>query len=356
LRRKIFSVAESRSRVVVAVRPEDPELPSIGGRSCVAHWRSVNAARQIVSYLPKTSVRPTFECLTTPELDGPLRRSPRGMNYTGSMSTIGDKYLLTGSGRSDHDRLRVISEIHDGRTRELLLLAGLAAGHRFVEFGCGLGYVSRWAASHGAHATGIDLNPEQVAVANDLAQAAKLETAQFRVGNIYQPELAPDSMDMSYSRWLLVHLNKPVAAMRSIYATLKPGGVMVCEECDVSQVYTEPNSAAYVDLREICLAGGRQRGVDYAHGRRAHTWAKEAGFEVVHVDAYHPHYLTGEHKGFWTWTMHNAGLGLVKEGSLSGERLEELVAEMREVDASPDTVVAHAWMHQLIARKPDRKA
>lgn len=39
-------------------------------------------------------------------------------------------------------------------------------------------------------------------------------------------------------------------------------------------------------------------GVDYAHGRRAHTWAKDAGFEVVHVDAYHPHYRTGEHKGF----------------------------------------------------------
>ena len=31
LRRKIFSVAESRSRVVVTARPEDPELPSIRG-------------------------------------------------------------------------------------------------------------------------------------------------------------------------------------------------------------------------------------------------------------------------------------------------------------------------------------
>ena len=73
------------------------------------------------------------------------------------MPTIGDKYLL-GTGRSDHDRLRVISEIHDGRTRELLLRAGLASGQCFVEFGCGLGYVTRWAASLGADATGID-NP-----------------------------------------------------------------------------------------------------------------------------------------------------------------------------------------------------
>ena len=108
-----------------------------------------------------------------------------------SMSMIGDKYILTGSGRSDHDRLRVISEIHDGRTRELLLRAGFAPGHRFVEFGCGLGYVARWAAGQGAHATGIDLNPEQIAVADGLAREAGLHTAQFRLGNVYEPGLEP---------------------------------------------------------------------------------------------------------------------------------------------------------------------
>ena len=126
------------------------------------------------------------------------------------MTTIGDKYILTGTGRSDHDRLRVISEIHDGRTRELLLRAGLVSGHQFVEFGCGLGYVSRWAAGQGVHATGIDLNPEQVAVADGLAREAALQTARFRVGSVYNPDLEPASIDVAYSRWLMVHLNKPV--------------------------------------------------------------------------------------------------------------------------------------------------
>src|SRR5277367_3511100 len=101
------------------------------------------------------------------------------------MPTIGDRYLL-GSGRSDHDRLRVISAIHDDRTRELLQRAGLVSGHHFVEFGCGLGYVTRWAASEGAHATGIDLNEDNVAVAAELAQQAGLNTAQFRSANIYE--------------------------------------------------------------------------------------------------------------------------------------------------------------------------
>jgi len=267
------------------------------------------------------------------------------------MSTLGDKYIL-GSGRTDHDRLHVISEIHDDRTRELLLRAGFAPGHRFVEFGCGLGYVTRWAAEQGAYATGIDVNPEQVAVANDLARETKLQTAQFRVGNIYELGFEAGSMDMSYSRWLMVHLNNPVLAMQSIYAALKPGGVMVCEEADVSAVYAEPNCAAYVELREICLEGGRRRGVDYSHGRRVHTWAKEAGFELLHVNAYHPHYITGKHKGFWNWTLRAVAAGLVSEGTLSENHLQKLVAQMNETDASPETVVAHCRMHQLIAKKP----
>jgi SAM-dependent methyltransferase len=268
------------------------------------------------------------------------------------MSTIGDKYILTGTGRSDHDRLRVISEIHDGRTRELLLRAGLAPGHRFVEFGCGLGYVSRWAAGIGVDATGIDLNPEQVTVANGLAKDAGLKTARFRVASVYEPALESGSIDVAYCRWLMVHLNKPVDAMRVIYTALKPGGVMVCEEADVSGVYTEPVNSSYVQLRDICVEAGRRRGVDYEGGRRAHMWAREAGFELVHVDAYHPHYMTGEHKGFWNWTLRSAAQGLVNEGTLSAKRLDEFVVEMNEADASPYTLVAHCRMHQLIAKKP----
>lgn len=271
------------------------------------------------------------------------------------MPTIGDKYLL-GSGRGDHERLRVISAIHDDRTRELLKRAGLVSGHRFVEFGCGLGYVTRLAASEGAHATGIDLNEDNIAVAAELAHQAGLKTAQFRSANIYEPGLQRESLDVSYSRWLMIHLNRPVDAMRAIHAALKPGGVMVCEEGDVSAVYAEPASAAYEELREICMEGARQRGVDYSGGRRAHLWAKEAGFEIVHVDAYHPHYVAGEHKGFWNWTLRAVALGLVKEGSLTAARLDELVAGMNEADASPDTLVAHCRMHQLIARKPVRQA
>ena len=266
------------------------------------------------------------------------------------MSTVGDNYILPG--QSDHDRLRVISEIHDGETQELLRRAGLFRGCRFVEFGCGMGYVTRWAAAEGAHATGLDVNEEQVRASQELARQAGLTNADFRKANIYEPSLEPESIDIAYCRWLMVHLTRPVDAMNVIYQALKPGGVMVCEEAGVSAVYAEPRSEAYEEMRDIALHAGRQRGVDYDGGRYAHLWAKEAGFELVHVSAYHPHYLNGPHKGFWNWTLRNAALRLVDEGTLSHDRWKELVAGMTAADNSSDTVVAHCRMHQLIANKP----
>ena len=53
------------------------------------------------------------------------------------MAAVGDKYILPG--QDNHGRLRMISEIHDGNTRELLRRAGFFRGCRFVEFGCGMG-------------------------------------------------------------------------------------------------------------------------------------------------------------------------------------------------------------------------
>ena len=74
---------------------------------------------------------------------------------------------------------------------------------------------------------------------------------------------------------------------------------------------------------------------------------------MVHADAYHPHYVTGQHKGFWSWTLLEAGAGLVKEGVLDQGQLGEFADGMRAADEDPEVLVAHCRMHQLIARKPE---
>jgi hypothetical protein len=97
------------------------------------------------------------------------------------MVTIGDRYVL--GGKRDHDRLRMISESHDGR----------------------LGYVTRWAATQGVDAIGIDVNPEQVAAAQALAVEAGLDRAECRTGGVYEPGLEPETVHSG-------HMGKSVSA------------------------------------------------------------------------------------------------------------------------------------------------
>jgi SAM-dependent methyltransferase len=266
-------------------------------------------------------------------------------------TAFGDRYALS-SGRTDHDRLRMLCEIHDPQTRALLTRAGLSGSHRYVEFGCGLGFVARWAATQAAHVTAIDLSQEHLDEARRLAVAAGLTNIEFRKANIYEHSLPAASLDYSYSRWLLVHLNRPVDAMRKIREALIPGGIMVCEETDISEVYTEPATEGYHAYRDLSLESGRKRGVNYAGGRLLHSWAREAGFEVLDLSVYHPHYLTGPHKGFWSWTFLEIAHALLKEGLLTEDRLRQLANGMRAADEDPTIMVAHCRTHQMIARKP----
>ena len=267
------------------------------------------------------------------------------------MTSFGDRYVLA-SGRSGHDRLRMLCEIHDPHTRNLLQRAGLGREHRYVEFGCGLGYVSRWAATQAAQVTAIDLSEEHLGEASQLAKAEGLTNVEFLNRSIYDHGLPSASYDYRYSRWLLVHLNRPVDAMRKIGEALKPGGIMVCEEVDVGQVYTEPETKGYHTYRDLALVAGRKRGVDYEGGRRLHVWAREAGFEVLDATAYHPHYLDGPHKSFWSWTFLEAGPSLIEEGLLTSDRLAQLAEQMRERRRQSAGLVGHCRNHQLIARKP----
>jgi len=267
------------------------------------------------------------------------------------MNSFGDQYILS-SGRVGQDRLRMLCEIHDPHTRNLLQRAGLAATHRYVEFGCGLGFVARWAAMRALSATAIDLSDEHLQEARQLAESEGLTNIEFLNRNIYDHGLPRETFDMSYSRWVLMHLKHPADAMRKIFDTLKPGGLMVCEEGDVSAIYTEPRTFGYEEFRDLTLEAGRQRGVDYEGGRRLHIWAREAGFESVAVTAYQPHYLTGRHKEFWSWTFEEAGNSLVEAGLIDTDRLRGLLDGMRLANQESGVLVGHARNHQLIARKP----
>lgn len=273
------------------------------------------------------------------------------LSYNALMPDFGDRYDLPAD-CTDHDRLRMLCEIHDPYTQELLRRAGLGSVHKFLEIGCGLGYVSRWAATQVSHVTALDLSEEHLAEAARMAKPAGLRNIKWHHASVYEHGLPEETFDYTFGRWILIHLNRPIDAMRKLFGLLKPGGLMVCEEPVCDSVYSEPPTEGYNLHTQLIHALCATRKVDYNGGRRLHTWAVEAGFEIVDVRICQPHYLTGRHKGFWSWTIEAAGPSFVTDGIITQEDLQNVLSSMRAADTDPRIMVAGYRIHQLIARKP----
>ena len=266
------------------------------------------------------------------------------------LKSFGDNYILS-PGPDGHDRLHLLGAIHDPYTRRLLLDAGLGRGMSFVEFGCGLGSVCRWAASHGATAIGVDLSAARIEAAEELARDDEITGIEFNVGDVYSGEAQSRDFDFAYCRFLLSHLTEPVEAMRTMTASLKRGGLLVCEEPDLRTISTEPHSKDYASVVDAIFGVASLRRQDYRLGRRLALHADDLGLEVRRSDAYQRHFLRGRAKGFWTWSFIEAREAFLEAG-VRPARLEGWFAGMKGVDGDERVLVGHAAVHQLVARRP----
>jgi ubiquinone/menaquinone biosynthesis C-methylase UbiE len=102
-------------------------------------------------------------------------------------------------------------------------LAGLPAGARLLDFGCGSGDITRALAAKGHAMTGIDLSPAMIATARQLSGADKIDWAVAKVG-VTLP--FPDGVfDGALASSVLEYHPDPAAQLVEIARVLKSGGV-----------------------------------------------------------------------------------------------------------------------------------
>src|SRR6185503_13110930 len=90
------------------------------------------------------------------------------------------------------------------------------------------------------------------------------------------------SFDLVYCRYLLLHLMEPEAALGEMHRLLRPGGVLVCEDGDLTSAGSEPPSALGA-FAEQWRRLGPTRGVDYTLGRRLYQMVRDAGFPAPEI-------------------------------------------------------------------------
>jgi ubiquinone/menaquinone biosynthesis C-methylase UbiE len=136
------------------------------------------------------------------------------------------------------DDLAPIDEFHSRRrlaTKELAALLAPKPGDRVVDIGSGLGGPARYLANtYGCHVTGLDLTPEFVAVATELARRTGLsDRVDFRQGSALDLPFPDGSLDLAWSQNVAMNIADRPRYYAEMHRVLKPGGRLAIQ--DVAQ-------------------------------------------------------------------------------------------------------------------------
>ena len=263
-------------------------------------------------------------------------------------------YVIRG-GIEGRERLKLLSRIMHASTTSLLDRAGITAGMKCFDVGCGSGDVSIELAArvgpHG-HVIGVDIDATKVELASAEAAQLKLENVEFRVLDICKDDLGMP-FDLVYARFLLTHLRDPAGVVEAVKRMLKPGGLVILEDIDFSGHFVFPESAAFNRYHDLYCTVVRRRGGNPNIGPQLPLLLRQNGFADIKVMIVQPMELSGEVKLITPITLENIADAVVMEELATRAEIAALVQELYEYVANPETLAGLPRVVQASGRVPE---
>ncbi|KAG0036134.1 hypothetical protein BGZ82_004651 [Podila clonocystis] len=125
----------------------------------------------------------------------------------------------------------------------LAMRAGINAGNRVLDIGCGVGGPAREIAHFtGAHITGLNINDYQISRARRYAVVHGLQNKQdFVKGDYMNMPLESNTFDACYAIEATPHASSLKVVYAEAFRVLKPGGVFACYEWVLTDKYDPIN-------------------------------------------------------------------------------------------------------------------
>jgi SAM-dependent methyltransferase len=244
-------------------------------------------------------------------------------------------YLIRG-GLEGRERLRVLGRVMRPTTLPLLERAGVGAGMRCLDVGCGGGDVTFDLASLvglTGLAVGVDIDATKVELARADAEQVAVTNVEFRVADVTEG-LGEDEYDVVYARFVLTHLRDPEAAVAEMKRVLRPGGRLVVEDIDFRGSFCDPEHDGFERYEDIYVETARRAGGDPHIALRLPAMLVAAGFARVQPNVVQPAALDGEVKVLPALTLENIRATAVRLGVATDDEIDRLVDELYAVAAT----------------------
>lgn len=190
----------------------------------------------------------------------------------------GPAYLL-GDSEAELERLVTQSRFYSELTEEILVRAGIGAGMRVLDLGCGAGDVSLLLASMvgpTGSVLGVDRSGESVRFAQKRAARAGFPSVTFTEGDL--TGFVPDTpVDAIVGRFVLLYLTDPASVLRRLCPFVRPVGLVVFHEMDMATARSSPPVPLYHRAMHWIEETFRRAGAQVEMGSRLFATFREAG-------------------------------------------------------------------------------
>lgn len=250
-------------------------------------------------------------------------------------------YVIAG-GQEGKERLNVLSRVMNPYTKELLLHLGLKKGSYFLDNGCGGGNVAMMVAeivdSEGK-VTGTDNDADIVALAQKDVAQKNLHNVQLIHTSAYDLSFKKE-FDIVYARFLLSHLNDPIAALQKMKDAAKQGGRIIIEDIQFSGHFCYPGNKAFNEYIHLYTEAVKKRGADANIGPVLPQLFKEAGITNIGFDVIQPSFQTGEGKWMAYITLDKIKNSIIHAGLANEAAIATLLQELETFTKDENSVIS----------------
>ena len=214
------------------------------------------------------------------------------------MTTPASGYLLAGQA-SEIERLQLQSRTWEPAGRAFLEQIPVPhSAARALDVGCGamgwLRILSQWLGNSGT-VIGSDLDEGMLRIAGDFVRVEGLANVELRKDDLFRSMLGPGSFDLVHARFQIAPLGRAEAQLGAFLDLLKPGGVLMLEEPDMSSWRVNPPSPNVTRLIELIGLGFKAAGGNFDAGRELPALMQGTGIqprlraEVIALESRHPY-------------------------------------------------------------------
>jgi ubiquinone/menaquinone biosynthesis C-methylase UbiE len=184
------------------------------------------------------------------------------------------------------DILRKMSSTVAELERSIWTDLKLCEDAKIMDLGCGPGFISVELAKFFPSGTvvGSDVSQELLSHAKTLQTTEMLTNLSFKQSNIYNLDTGDNDFDLTYLRFVLQHLKRPVDALVTAAKVLKPGGTLCVVDIDDSKSKLHPCPSGLKSFNQKVVDGQAAGGGDRNIGSKLKNYLIQAGLRNQKVD------------------------------------------------------------------------